>query len=123
MHETIRVSGTKTHVQQLADALRERQVEGIEVSDPRPAKGNLFGRAPLGQVGLFEILISVAASLVSSAAYDGIKRIIAGFSKEGKVEAVTTIPKSEPKPKPKSAGGSEKNKIARLEAPKRRPKK
>lgn len=123
MRETICVSGTKIHIEQLAAALRESQVEGIEVSDARAAKGTLFGRAPLGQFGLFEILISVASSMVSSAAYDGIKRIVAGFSKDGRVEVVTTAPKSEPKPKPKFARGSAKNKVRKSEAPKKRPKK
>lgn len=123
MRETICVSGTKIYVEQLAAALREKQVEGIGISDPRPAKGTLFGRSPLGQFGVFEILVSVAASLVSSAAYDGIKRIIASFSKDGKVEVVTTTLKSEPRPKPKFAGAIAKNKLAKSEAPKRRPKK
>jgi len=123
MRETICVSGTKIHVEQLAAALQKRQMEGIAVSAPRATKGTLFGRAPLGQFGLFEILISVASSMVSSAAYDGIKRIIAGFSKDGRVEVVTTAPKSEPKPKPNFARRSAKGKFAKSQAPKRRPKK
>jgi len=114
MRETICVSGTKIHVEQLAAALQKRQMEGIAVSAPRATKGTLFGRAPLGQFGLFEILISVASSMVSSAAYDGIKRIIAGFSKDGRVEVVTTAPKSEPKPNFARAKG----KFAKSQAPK-----
>jgi hypothetical protein len=103
MNETIRVRGTKERLEQLAAAVRANPVQGIDVTSPRPAKGTLLGRAPLGQVGLFEILISVAASMISSAAYDGIKRLIAGFSKSDQVEVVPMAQESAPKPKGKSA--------------------
>jgi hypothetical protein len=121
MHETICVRGAPKNVAQLATAIRESQVEGIEVSVPLPTKGNLLSRAPLGQFGLVEILISVASSMVSSAAYDGIKRIIADFSKDGKVEVVKAAPKSEPTPK--SERGRAKSKTAKSEASKKRLKK
>jgi hypothetical protein len=89
MRETFYVSGSTESLEQLAAALRKNQVEGIEISAPQPAKGTLLSRAPLGQFGLFEILISVAANLASSAAYDGIKRVIGEFSQGGKVKVVT----------------------------------
>lgn len=103
MRETIYITGSKVHLEQLAAVLRGSQVEGIELSNPQPAKGNLLSRAPLGQSGLFEILISIAVSLVSSAAYDGIKRVIDEFSQAGKVKVV---PASKPPSTPKRRSGS-----------------
>lgn len=103
MRETFHVSGSKENLELLAAALWETQVEGIELSAPRPAKGSLLSRAPLGQFGLFEILISVAANLASSAAYDAIKRVIGEFSQAGKVKLVTG---SKPTSTPKHTSGS-----------------
>jgi hypothetical protein len=121
MHKTICVRGAPKNVNQLVSAIRESQVEGIEVSVALPIKGNLLSRVPLGQFGLVEILVSVASSMVSSAAYDGIKRIIADFSKDGKVEVVTAPPKSELTPK--SGRSPAKSKPAKSEPSKKRPKK
>lgn len=123
MHETICIRGGRTHVEALAAAIRESQIEGIEVSVPLPSEGNLLSRAPLGQFGLFEVLISIAGSMVSSAAYDSIKLLIAGFSKDGKVEVVTSLPQPRHKTKSKSEEGSTKHKPGKSGAPKKGQKK
>ena len=101
MRETFYVSGSKENLEQLAAALRTSQVEGIEISAPQPTKGNLLSRVPLGQFGIFEILISVAANLASSAAYDGLKRVIGEFSQAGKVKVA-----SQPASTSKGSSGS-----------------
>lgn len=122
MLETFYVTGSKENLEQLAAALRESQVQGIELSTPQAAKGSLLGRAPLGQFGLFEILISVAANLVSSATYDGIKRVIGQFTQAGKVKVITG---SKPTSPPKHSSGSSGTKKTPLKSKvtKKRPKK
>jgi hypothetical protein len=122
MSETFYVSGSKENLEQLAAVLRESQVEGIELSAPQPAKGTLLSRAPLGQFGLFEILISVAANLASSAVYEGIKRVIGEFSKAGKVKVVTAS-KPTSTPKRSSRSTSTKKTPSKSNATKKRSKK
>ncbi len=123
MRETIRVRGTRVHVEQLTTAIRDSQVQGVEVSAPVVTNGNLLNRTPLGQFGLVEILISIAGSMVSSAAYDGIKRIIDSFTRDGKVEVVATDPKTQSKHAQKSNRGHTKKKPVKSAAPKKRPQK
>jgi hypothetical protein len=114
---TICVRGARAHIEALRAVIRDSEFDGIEVSGPLPSKGNLLSRTPLGQSGIFELLISVAASMASSAAYDGVKLLIAQFSKDGKVETATITP--EPKHKPKSSRESAKHKPEKSGAPKK----
>lgn len=122
MHETISVTGSKEHLEQLVSILRERGIEGIEISDPRAAKGTLLSRAPLGQFGLFEILISVAANLASSAVYDGAKQIIERFAQGGKIRVVSAS-KSSSKPKSNPGHRSAKKTDSKSKGSVRRPRK
>lgn len=121
MRKTISVTGSKEHLEQLASTLREKRIEGIEISDPRAAKDTLLSREPLGQFGLFEIMISVAANLASSAVYDGIKQIIDRLAQDGKVK-VANAPKSPAESKLHSGHGSTIA-DAKSKASTRRPKK
>jgi hypothetical protein len=85
--ETIRVEGSESNIDELYNAIRRYAGKGIDISTPIPVRGSLTGRTPLGQVALLEIVVSVLGSIAASAAYDGIKKVIAAAAKDGKVAA------------------------------------
>jgi len=86
MDQLIRVRGTKDDVLKLKNELETRFEDTVKISEPSPDITKLNTRQAYRQNELFDILISIAVNLVSTAVYEQCKMLIEDFQKKRKVE-------------------------------------
>src|SRR5688572_15544969 len=95
MGTTIRVRGDKDDLERVANDLRAHvSASDVMISDVVTVPIGVLDRRPLGQFGLFELLVSFAANVASAALYDAVKSRIQSFRNAKSIEiseSVTTI--------------------------------
>jgi hypothetical protein len=91
--------------------LADGALPGAQVEGPRPAAApKLVERQSLGQLELWEVIVSFATGVASSAAYDAIEALLAGHRDVARVEQLADTATSSAAPQieaASSAGESE----------------
>lgn len=89
MQQRIRLVGGREALEAVTAELEKQIAEehgDISLDEPRPVHASLGARAPYGQVELFDVMVTIAINLASSALYDLVKTAIVRAQPKGSAE-------------------------------------
>ena len=100
LNTQIRIRATSEEIQRLRQQVHEAGIttEQLVWSDRLPARRGLIDRQPLGQMELFDIVISVATGIASNAIYTQLRDLLKKAEDKGKVQVVEEKKPEKPTP-------------------------
>ena len=76
-YEEIIFQGSRSDVEELLTSLRSiEELDDIKLHSVAGSAGSFLGREPLNQIEIVDVVVGIAVNLVSSAAYDQIRKKI-----------------------------------------------